>query len=131
MEALLVVEEEMMGQFVDDDRIDDMGVVGHKGQGIGDLMGLPGIGPEPGAHLSDTHLVWLIDIEDGFVLPGGLKDIGIEGLFLLGLDLRGQGIVIELPEKIVALSVTRRRPRSVEEADEARGEFVHRFLDGG
>ena len=31
MEPLLVVEEEMMGQFVDDDRVDDMGVVGHKG----------------------------------------------------------------------------------------------------
>ena len=31
MEPLLVVEEEMMGQFVDDDRVDDMGVVGHEG----------------------------------------------------------------------------------------------------
>ena len=131
LKPFLVVEEEMMGQFVDDDRVDDMGVVGHERQGIGDLMGLPGIGPEPGAHLSYTHLVRFIDIEDGFVLPGGLEDIGIEGLFLLGLDLRGQWIVIKLPEKIVALPITRRRPRSVEEADEARSEFVHRFLDGG
>ena len=93
-------------------------------------MGLPGIGPEPGAHLSDTHLVRFIDIEDGFVLPGGLEDIGIEGLFLLSLDLRGQRVVIELPEEIVALPVIKPRARAVEEAEKARGELVHRFLDG-
>ena len=57
-------------------------------------MGLPGIGPEPGAHLSYTHLVRLIDIKDGFVLPGGLKDIGIEGFAFLGLDLRSKGVAI-------------------------------------
>lgn len=79
-------------------------------------MGLPGIGPEPGAHLSYTHLVRLIDIEESFVLPGGLEDIGIEGLFLLGLDLRGQRVVTELPEEIVALPVAGPWARAVEEA---------------
>ena len=55
----------MMGELMDDDRVDDVLIVMDEIQRIGDREGFPMVNPIDGTAIPDLHFIGLLDAHDG------------------------------------------------------------------